>query len=198
MTITNGYTTFEDVDLWLNGQLQSSDRGNVELAISATSRWIDQYCGRHFFQETATRTFRPDHYCMVSLGCDLVSVSAFVNSGTTWTTTNYELLYAPGQYTNHGEARPYRYVESVLRNYNLWQSSGRPDTVSITGVWGWPAVPDSVTQAAKIQTAAIHRRKQSPGGIEGSSDFGIVRTPRDIDPTVATLLAPYRVDFGIG
>ena len=207
MTITNGYCTFEQLNGWLGGQIPSSQQQEAEGAINAASRWIDLYTGRHFFQATAaTRTFRPDSGCGLTLGTDLVSVTTLKTDAagdgtfeTTWTTADYQLLVSSDGYntTQTGETRPYRYVEAVGSLRFPACSSTRRDTVQIVGTFGWSTVPASVSQACLIEAAAILNRKNSVGGVAGISDFGVVRVGSQTDPTVAALLAPYRVNFGI-
>lgn len=66
----------------------------------------------------------------------------------------------------------------------------------ISGVWGWPAVPDAVKAACRIQVSRVFKRADSPLGVAGFGEFGVVRVSR-LDPDVESLLAPYRVLAGI-
>ncbi|MFC8456442.1 hypothetical protein ACFUJ0_06100 [Streptomyces sp. NPDC057242] len=56
--------------------------------------------------------------------------------------------------------------------------------------FGWPAVPDDITEAALIQAARLYRRKDSPEGVTGSAEWGVVRLSRR-DPDVWNLIDPY-------
>lgn len=207
MTITNGYCTFEQLNGWLSGQIPSGQSGEAETAITAASRWIDQYCGRHFFQATAaTRTFRPDSGYGVTLGCDLVSVTTLKTDAggdgtfeTTWSASDYQLLTSADGWnvSQTGETRPYRLIEAIGSLTFPVRCSARRDTVQIVGTFGWSAVPEPVKQACLIEAAGILNRKQSVGGVAGISDFGVVRVGSQTDPHVAALLAPYRISFGI-
>lgn len=64
------------------------------------------------------------------------------------------------------------------------------DAVRITARWGWPAVPDEIVQAALIQSIRLYRRKDSPQGVLGSADWGVIRVGK-ADPDVDALIAPY-------
>ena len=78
-----------------------------------------------------------------------------------------------------------------------WSVFGDEATAKITGVWGWPAVPASISQAAVIQGSRIFTRLQSPLGIAGFGDMGVVRVSRQLDPDVAQLVEPFRRMRGI-
>jgi hypothetical protein len=66
--------------------------------------------------------------------------------------------------------------------------------VRVTARWGWPSVPDGVAQAAALLAARLYRRKDSPEGVLGSSEWGAVRVAR-FDPDVEGLIAPYITIF---
>jgi hypothetical protein len=51
-------------------------------------------------------------------------------------------------------------------------------------------VPDEVVQATLLQAGRLYRRKDSPEGVTGSADWGMVRLPR-LDPDVMALIEPY-------
>jgi hypothetical protein len=72
-----------------------------------------------------------------------------------------------------------------------------PQTVKITGVWGFKAVPYEVELACKIQASRLFVRKQSPFGIAGSVELGTVRLNSRLDPDVEMLLKTYRRNFGL-
>ncbi len=107
---------------------------------------------------------------------------------TVWASTDYQF-----QPVNRPTGRPYTRVEAVgtlLFPYRCAPGS-RADRVRITGVWGWTAVPEPVHQACLIQSARIIKRRYSPEGVAGPSDFGVVRISR-LDPDVMSLLDPFR------
>jgi hypothetical protein len=53
---------------------------------------------------------------------------------------------------------------------------GRP-TVQVTAKFGWPAVPDDVTKACLVQAGQLHKAKDTPFGVAGVSDMGVLRSP---------------------
>lgn len=64
---------------------------------------------------------------------------------------------------------------------------GNAGTLSITAVWGWPEVPDDIKMAAQIQAHRYYDRKGSPGGLQGSAEWGISRIPA-LDPDMLAIL----------
>jgi hypothetical protein len=72
-----------------------------------------------------------------------------------------------------------------------------PQTVKVTGVWGWSSIPYEVELACKIQASRLFVRKQSPFGIAGSVELGTVRLSSRLDPDVEMLLKTYRRNFGL-
>lgn len=191
------YATPDDLNEWLGWQIQDDSQVVAARALTAASKWIDNFCGRTFdLTGTQTRTFAPDNFRVISLGCDLQTLTGITVAGTAWATTDVNLLRSLERFNDD---IPYRYVEALGRFFPPWPiGNSRRDYVALTGTWGWASVPDDVAQACIIQAAAIFNRAQSPGGVAGLNEFGVVRVSQNTDPTVMQLLTPYMVSFGIG
>jgi hypothetical protein len=67
-----------------------------------------------------------------------------------------------------------------------------PQSVRVSGVWGWTAIPEEVKMACRLQAARFFVRRQSPFGIAGSPEIGTVRLSSRLDPDVELLLKPFR------
>ena len=65
--------------------------------------------------------------------------------------------------------------------------------VRVTGTYGWQAVPESIKFATIIQASRLFKRLESPLGVAGVSDIGIMRVGANIDGDVAQLINPYRL-----
>jgi hypothetical protein len=166
----------------------------IEQAIAAASRMIDERCGRRFYAPAGVtaRIFPAlDRHLTVgdaqSVRVDDIATDdgLVVETRTgftgTWTTiTGAEL--GPDNADVYG--RPWTEVVYTAG----W--IGDTSKVRVTARWGWPAVPDGVTQAAALLAARLYRRKDSPQGILGSADWGVIRVSR-FDPDVESLIAPY-------
>lgn len=176
----------------------------VERVKSAVSRGIDEFCQRHFWQDgtlavPVARTFVACHPVQLDLGAfnDLSTVVAPIvktdEAGdgtfeTTWAASDYQLLPF-----SRPTGRPYTKVRATAgRRFPGSTGNGRVDRVQITGVWGWDAIPEAVTQACLIKSAKVFARHQSPNGIAGVGEFGPIRISRFEDPDVVDLLDPYR------
>ena len=63
-------------------------------------------------------------------------------------------------------------------------------TVEVTAKWGWPAVPAEIKDATLLMAPRLFARKDSPTGVAGFGDYGVVRVTAS-DADVARLLSPY-------
>lgn len=168
------------------GITDTADDSQAQIAIQSVGQWINDYCGRTFTRTAETRTFQPDNIWLLNVD-DLVSVSAVsldmdgdgIFELPLTQNVDYQLRLGAGLYNVNatGIACPYRQLQVIQTG--KWFPFTWPfthlDRVQITGVWGWPAVPPPVTQAAFILAADIFRQKDAPFGIAGSSDLGVVR-----------------------
>lgn len=166
----------------------------IQAACSAVSRWIDQWCDRVFYRSAATRTFAASCGTELDTG-DLVSITTLKTGtagdgvfATTWSATDYQLL--PYDVT-YGEPRPYTCIRAAggLR-FPVAFGTGRVDRVQIDGVFGWPAVPAPVRQAAAILSNDYLKLGGMAFGVAGYGEWGPVRARSN--PIATELLAPYR------
>lgn len=194
MAITNGYATLAQVKAALR-ITDSVDDSLLEMAIESGSRAIDGYTNRNFYSSgSAVRVFTPNDNFMTEID-DLISLTTLKtksddDSGfdTTWGEDDYQLEPLNGR--ADGLASPYTNIRAV--GDFLFTQYESEATVQVTGVWGWSAVPIAVTQACVIQASRIYKRLDSPLGVAGISDIGIMRVSNRLDPDVAQLVDPYR------
>jgi hypothetical protein len=45
----------------------------------------------------------------------------------------------------------------------------------VTAQWGWPAIPDEINEACLFMAQRLFKRKDSPEGVAGMSDIGLMR-----------------------
>jgi len=182
------------------GITDTSDDFELGLAAAGASRAIDEITGRYFWRGTDTRTYIPESISRQSLD-DLVSVTSLKvdrdGDGVfeeTWTQgTDYALEVAPGKYNAaaKGEQWPYTAAQVITGGKLFpftWMWS-HLDRIQVTGVFGWPAVPLNVKNAAIIAGAQIFRIKDAPFGVAGFGEFGVVRVQSN--PQVMWLLHRY-------
>lgn len=166
----------------------------LNKAIAGAEMAINRRTGRRFDKDGAAsaRTYRTigrvicDRDGEALIVDDISTASALVvevGDGTTWTTlaaTDYDT--EPDNATIQG--RPITRIRYLYGGFR-WYRKAR-----VTAIWGWPAVPDDIVTAALIQAGRYYRRKDSPEGIAGSADWGLVRVP-NLDPDVKAMLDPY-------
>ncbi len=173
-----------------------------ERALDASSRWIDEYCGRRFYLDVAAsaRTYRPDDSELVWVD-DIGSTTDLVvetddNGDGTWVTTwvkdtDYQL--EPLRASARSAYAWWRLAAIGTKTFPV--NVGRRPALRVTARWGWSAVPPGVAEACLLVAAALVHRKNSPNGVAGWGEMGVVRIGRT-DPDVIRLLQPYvRLDM---
>lgn len=195
MAISNGYATLAQVKAALK-ITDSVDDTLIEMATEAASRLIDGYTGRYFYSAgTATRFFvaDDDYVCSIDdISSSTITLQTANNADgvydTTWSITDYQL--EPLNSSADGITWPFTRIRAI-EDY-LWPISGGEALVKLTAVFGWPSVPIAITQATVIQASRIFKRLDSPLGVAGFGDMGVMRVTRSLDPDVEQLVNPYR------
>lgn len=200
MAITNGYTTLQEVKNILRlGTAVSDDDVLLERCIESASRHIDRYCERSFTAGSATRVFTPNDSYLVEID-DLITLTTLKTStdadgvfDTTWGSADYQLEplngIAGGVYTPYTRIRA---VGDYLFPTVNWPESQGDATVQVVGLFGYAtAVPTDVIQACNFLAVREYKRYDSPLGVAGFGEIGVVRVSRT-DPDIEALLAPFR------
>ena len=194
MAISNGYCTLDELKASLRIPVSDTvDDALLELAVESASRDIDQATERQFFQTEATRIYTPrDSYnCeiddLVSLTSIKTSSAADGNFDVTWISSDYQLMPLNGLVG--GMSVPYDLIYAV-GDYTF-PLDGNEATVQVTGTFGFSSVPTAIKQATVLLSARIFKRNDSPGGVMGFGDLGVVRVGR-MDPDIDRLIQPYK------
>jgi hypothetical protein len=201
LAIVNGYATLAEVKAAAR-ITDSIDDSLLETAIESSSRDIDAYTERVFFSSGATavaRVYIPQDIYLVETD-DIISVTTIKSdsggNGTfdiTWAATDYQLEPLNG--LAGGISTPTTRIRAIgdylwpvyePRNVNSNQAS-----VQVTGVFGFASMPSAIKQATILASLRAYKRYESPTGVLGFSDMGVVRVGR-LDPDVERLVAPYR------
>jgi len=195
MTITNGYTTLAEMKAADVLNISNSDHDTViEREVEAVSRAIDEFCWRHFYQDTAARYYTPDKDDELYVD-DIYSTSGLViqsdldGDGSyeyTWATTDYYL--AP---YNPRNGWPYEIIE--VSPQGIYTFPLHRKSMKVTAPYGWSAVPAQVHQACILWALRLHKRYQTILGVSAASAVGTVtlKVP-DMDKDVYNLLLPFR------
>lgn len=200
--ITNGYATLSDVKAAAR-ITDSIDDSLLELAIESASREIDSYCERVFYNTGATavsRVYIPQDIFVVETD-DIIEVTSIKSDtngdGTfdlTWQASDYQLEPLNG--IAGGITTPFTRIRAVgdylwpvyePRNINANQAS-----VEVTARFGFASIPTAVKQATILSALRQYKRYESPTGVLGFSDIGVVRVGTKLDPDVERMISAYR------
>lgn len=177
------------------------DSALLDKAINATSRAVDRYCGRRFWQDAApvSRVYRADDRNVtyvddISTSAGLILATDRHLDGTwadTWAASDYQLEPLNANAVAAGdEATPFSWYRIVAVGALRFPIDPHRVSVKVTARFGWSAVPDDVNEACILKATSLFRRKDAPYGVAGFADFGPVRVTRR-DPDVLDLLGPY-------
>jgi len=193
MAITNGYCSLQE----LKNSLRITDNVDdtiLELAIESASREIDTSCERTFYNMgTATRKFvaRDAYFCEID---DLVSIEHLKTDPDgdgqytiTWSAGDYQLEPLNGFVS--GFVSPFTGITS--RDTYLFPIEEGEALVEVRGVWGWSATPTAIKQATIIMASRLYKRNDSPLGVAGFGDLGVVRVGK-LDPDVEALIMAFK------
>lgn len=191
MAITNGYCSLQEVKDVLR-LTDSVDDSLLELTIETASRQVDGYCERNFYSDTATRYFAARNSYEVEID-DLTAITSLQTApdgksfDTTWTAAQYQLEPLNG--VVGGLATPYTMIRAI--DSLVFPTLGGEALIKVTGTFGYTPVPIAIKQATIMSATRLYKRYDSPLGVLGFGDLGVVRISR-LDPDIAALLAPYR------
>ena len=188
MAITNGYATLAELRTRL-GVSDTADDTTIEAVIESASWAIDAYADWIFYALSETRYFDGDDPICLFVG-DLLSVTTLKTDdvglrtyGTTWATTDYDLL-------------PYNTTPKTrisITQYGRYSFPVGAKSVEIVGSWGHNATgsyPDDINEACLLWAARLFARKNAPFGVAGSPDNAMMTLP-GVDPDVKRLLSRY-------
>lgn len=193
MPITNGYATLQEVKNSLR-ITDNVDDALLEMHIESASREIDGSCERTFYNMgTATRYFTAqDAYTVVIDDLQTLTTLQTDPDGDgsytiTWGAGDYQLEPLNG--FSGGIVQPYTKI--TVRDTYLFPLEEDEALVKITGVWGWASVPMPIKQATILMASRLYKRNDSPLGVAGFGEIGVVRVSR-LDPDVEALIMPFR------
>lgn len=189
------YTTLIMVKSRLDKALDKSDADIMQM-IEASSRKIDGYTNRRYYQTTEARYFTPE--CSSDLDIDdVVTITALATDdlqdrtySTAWSGTDYEL--EPYNAASAG----YPYTRLVIAPNGRYGFPVARRTVKVTATWGWPEIPAGIAEAATLMTIRLFGRVKAPYGLVGGGDLGQQTLMPTIDPDIKALLEPFRRFLG--
>lgn len=198
--MANEYALLADLKARL--QITDSTRDTeLQGKLTVASRDIDRDTSRSFYLDGAVsqRIFNPrNRQFPTAEGMRLIvddigsatGLIAEVGTATTgWSAiTGYET--GPDNAIVRGDP-----ITWLLRTYIPWVYYPL-QRVRVTAQWGWPAVPTQIAEACLLRAARLFKRRDSPDGVAGAGDFGVIRVSRR-DPDYDELIGPFKLP-GIG
>ncbi len=200
------YITVAELKNWLTPNLAATDLSldaAMNAAITATSRLVDDYCGRRFYSTAVdeTRYFSASDATLLmerDLGLDVLSITTLATDAdgnrvyeNTWATTDYDLEPVNAAL----DTRPYTRIRTTPQgSYGF--PVGVAKGIKIVGRFGYctlanlPAWAPQVRTACLMQAARLFERHVTPTGVAAGGPFGEFRLPSRLDADVALLLSP--------
>lgn len=168
------------------------------LALGGASRSVEEYCEGRVFNLAAAESARVfglgrnvicgavgERIPVDDIGSDDDLTVELSTDRTTWTALTTFETYPDNALAKRAAITAILSPTTSLRSYR-W--------MRVTARWGWPEIPTAVQQATLLQAARLYKRKDSPEGVAGSSEWGLVRVP-NLDPDVKALLAYLTTPF---
>lgn len=209
MSIKNGYILVaelkEHVMANTGGTFTPEDTVNMETAIEAASRFIDDHMDTNFYGATETRYFTAVWNDLLYID-DLISITTLKtdenDDGTyevTWTSSDYYLEPRNARVkTNTRDMKPYRQIR-INQNGDYYFPTNTYG-VEIAGVWGYttgissgdPAeVPPPIRQATLLLAHRLWKRKDAIFGIAGAPALGVqvVQAKIQMDSDIQQMLS---------
>lgn len=179
------------------GLTDTVDDAKLQDALVSASRSIEHFCRRAFWPSlTATaRVFSPRASWLAVVDDFWTTTGLIIKTdtgdtgvfGTTLTSASYSL--EPVNNIVDGE-QGWPYYRLIAVN-NSWPCGSRP-SIEVTAKWGWSQTPGPVKQACLYLAEETFKLKDSPFGVGGYGQFGIIQVRNN--PMAARMLAPYQRD----
>ena len=166
----------------------TSQDNNIDNAINATSRLIDQITGRHFYKSESVQVkyFTPNNPFILDVPDIAHTTGLIVQLDTDFYLKPLDVVDQDGDndipfqtLVIFDRRSSERFDPDIIRN------------VKITAIWGYNVVPDAIKQATLLQASRLWKRKDSPFSTYGSSDTGERELFQKMDPDAKTLIKPY-------
>ncbi|HVE27897.1 MAG TPA: hypothetical protein VNC22_20970 [Sporichthya sp.] len=176
----------------------TAEDARLTSALAVASRGIEKVCNRQFNDagSTSAREFEPCHDKWLDID-DFSTTTGLVvkfdsagdgTFATTLAATTYK-AYPLNGIVDGESGWPFWKLKAVN---TCWPVYWQLPPIQVTARWGWTAVPAAVKEGCLILAEEVYKLADSPFGVGGYSQFGIVRA-RD-NPMVWARVGPYARD----
>jgi hypothetical protein len=189
MTWAPDYSDVATVRSYIRSGLDSDSDAFIASWITATSRNVDDFCGRQFGNTGTLQTRVYDPVFDRALGKQVYEIDDVQN--ITGMTVATGATGATIQASTGFTLWPRNAVANGMP-YTQLRTSAFSGTITATAVWGWNAVPAAAPTGLLLQAARLAKRRDSPFGVAGSpTDGSELRLLAQLDPDFRTTLKPY-------
>jgi len=189
MALTNCYCTLAELQARMDIE-DTVDDAILEQVITAVSRMVDAYTRRRFYAVASEVRYYTPHlrdWCSID---DIVTVTAVATDddgtrayATTWTATDYDMM----PFNAAVDGRPWTSIKITPNGSYAFPRVSRG--LKITGSFGYASTtPAIIREACLLQSVRVFKRKDSPFGVAGIGELGVVRIST-LDPDVKMLLS---------
>jgi hypothetical protein len=186
MTWAPDYSDVATVRSYIRSGLDSDSDAFIASWITATSRNVDDFCGRQFGNTGTLQTRVYDPVFDRALGKQVYEIDDVQNLTGMTIATGATVQAATG-FT----LWPRNAVANGMP-YTQLRTSAFSGTITATAVWGWNTVPAAAPTGLLLQAARLAKRRDSPFGVAGSpTDGSELRLLAQLDPDFKTTLKPF-------
>jgi hypothetical protein len=186
MTWAPDYTDTASLRTYIRGGQDQDQDQFLATWITATSRNVDDFCGRQFGNTVTAQTRTYDGVRDSHVNCWIYEIDDVQNT-TGMTVSIGATVQAAAGYT--------LWPRNAAANgmaYTQLRTSAFSGTITASAIWGWTAVPAAIPAAIWLQAARLAKRRDSPFGVAGSpADGSELRLLAQLDPDFRTTLMPY-------
>lgn len=167
----------------------TADDSLIEAAINAAEVAIDNALQRKMIVagSATSRMFRPNPRSRILVIDDATTVTAVTEDSASLTANTDYILEPLNGLSGAGETVPY---SSIRRLDSHWYTYDETPTVTVTGTWGWAAIPFEVVESCKIIAADMLSNRDMRNGLVAITEAGGVGSRENL--TVRNMVAKYR------
>jgi hypothetical protein len=193
--IVNGYVSRNDVKnaLGLGTAALTPEDDEIDQVVNSVSRAIDDACGRFFYSTAGTVLYTAEDFLYLPID-DFSAITSITideqNTGTPNVTLTASTDYRAEAVTSI-PGFPYTAIR-ITSFGTKTLPVGVTQGVAVAGTRGFAAIPQPIIAATLLQCVRTHARRNSPYGVAGSPDGGIIRLLSRLDPDVELMIRPYR------
>lgn len=191
MTVYLSATALKDT-LSLTGETFADN--DVDRALLAASRGLDELCHDRFYATAGTYYFDPADSMTVKLrpsAGSITSIAVDTDGDGDFETELTDTDYLAWPYNNPAEAKPWWEVQ--LHPKSSVRFPAYPRSVRVIGSFGWATLPPALEQATGLLAAKLLKRaREAPFGIAvfGTEGGVAMRIARN-DPDIMFLVGPF-------